>query len=123
MEFVRAERDDRPLRLWVVTEMLPYFFAARHKNYATHGLCYLRSTERLHGDIVERFMKGDHVTCHKKCLWKGILLDMYIESTFMRYDHGPHGIVGIKMKPSALKKWAYTCSQIVHDHIFRSVTR
>ena len=36
----------------------------------------------------------------------------------MRHGHGPHGIVGITMKPSALKKWAYsmhTCSQIVHD--------
>ena len=37
----------------------------------------------------------------------------------MRYGHGPHGIVGIKMKPSALKTWVYsmhTCCQIVHDH-------
>ena len=36
----------------------------------------------------------------------------------MRYGHGPHGIIAITMKPSALKKWAYsrhTCSLIVHD--------
>ena len=26
----------------------------------------------------------------------------------MRYDHGPHGIFGITMKLSALKKWAYS---------------
>ena len=32
----------------------------------------------------------------------------------MRYGHGPNGIVGITLKPSAQKKWAlsmHTCSQ------------
>ena len=36
----------------------------------------------------------------------------------MSYGHGPHGVVRITMKPSALKKLAYswhTSSQIVHD--------
>ena len=35
MIFVRAEREaDRPLHLWAVEEMLPYFFASSHCNYA-----------------------------------------------------------------------------------------
>ena len=35
MIFVRAEREaDWPLHLWAVEEMLPYFFAASHCNYA-----------------------------------------------------------------------------------------
>ena len=33
---------------------------------------------------------------------------LYIESTFMLYGHGIHGIVGITLKPSTLKKWAYS---------------
>ena len=56
--------------------------------------------------------------CHKKGLWNGIWSDMYIESIFMRYGHDPHGVVGIMMEPSALKKWVssrHMCSQIVHD--------
>ena len=41
----------------------------------------------------------------------------------MGYGHGPHGDVGITMKPSALKKWAYcmhACNQIVHDLTYMS---
>ena len=35
MLFVRAEREgDWPLHIWCVTQMLPYFFAAGHINYA-----------------------------------------------------------------------------------------
>ena len=43
---------------------------------------------------------------------------MYIETTFMRYGHGPNGIVGITLQPSALKRWAlsmHTCSRLVQD--------
>ena len=98
--------------------MLPYFFAAGHHHYARYGLHYLRSMEKLHGDVLERFLKGEHVMRHKKGLWNGIWSDMYIESTFMRYGHGPNGIVGNTLKPSTLKKWAYsmhTCSQMIND--------
>ena len=133
MAFVRAEREgDRPLHIWAMKEMLPYFFTAGHHNYVGYGLCYLRSMERLHGDILEMFLKRDHMMQHKKGLWNGIWSDMYIESMFMRYGHGIHGIVGITLKPSRLKKWAYsmhTFSQIVHDitdmsegHIVTEVT-
>ena len=39
MVFVRAEREGEwPLHLWAVQEMLPYFFAAGHHNYARYGL-------------------------------------------------------------------------------------
>ena len=73
MAFVRAEREgDWPLHLWAVKEMLPYFFAAGHHHYARYGLYYLRSMEKLHGDVLERFLKGEHVMRHKKGLWNGI---------------------------------------------------
>ena len=75
-----------------------------HSRTPRYGLYNLHSLERLQGDILERFMKGEHVLHHKKGSWNGTWSDMYIESTFLCYGHGPHGIVGIKMKPSALKK-------------------
>jgi len=105
MVFVRAEREgDWPLHLWAVREMMPYFFAAGHHNYARYGLYYLRSMERLPKDILQHFLKGDHVMRHKPGVWNGIWSDMFIETTFMRYGHGPNGIIGITLKPSALKK-------------------
>ncbi|KAH3892789.1 hypothetical protein DPMN_016918 [Dreissena polymorpha] len=39
-------------------------------------------------------------------------------TTFMRYDHGPGGIIVITLKESALKRWAlnlHICSQLIQD--------
>ena len=53
-----------------------------------------------------------------RLLWNAIWSDMYIESTFMRYGHCAGGIIGITLKPSALKKWAFSmhiCSKLEED--------
>ena len=55
---------------------------------------------------------------HKAGLWNAIWSDMFIESTFMRYGHGPGGLVGITLSPSTLKRWAlslHTCSRLLKD--------
>ena len=55
---------------------------------------------------------------HKPGARNAIWSDLYIETTFMRYGHGPNGIVGITLQPSALKRWAlsmHTCSRLVRD--------
>ena len=110
MVFVRAEREgDWPLHLWAVQEMMPYFFAAGHHNYARYGLYYyLRSMEKLPAEILEKFLKGEHVMHYRPGIWNGIWSDMYIETTFMRYGKGPKGIIGITLKPSAVKRWAFS---------------
>ena len=117
MLYVRAEREaDWPLHLLAVKEMLPYIFAAGHVNYAHYGLYYLRSLERLPKEVAERFLNGEHVMRHNPGLWNGILSDMYSETTFMRYGHGPGGIVGITLNPHALKRWAlslHICSRMI----------
>ncbi len=88
--FVRAEQEGEwALHLWAVNEMIPYFFAAGHVHYARYGLLYLRSMQKLHGEVLERFLKGEHVQRHRQGLWNGIWMDMFIETTFMRYGHGP----------------------------------
>ena len=54
MKFVWAEREgDWPLLLWVVEDMLPYFFASSHANYARYGLYYLRSMQHLHPTLLK----------------------------------------------------------------------
>ena len=55
-------------------------------------------------------MKGEHVMRPKKGFWNGIWSDMFIESTFMNYGHGPDGITGLIMKPEPLKRsWLAVC--------------
>ena len=66
MLFVRAEREvDWPLHLWAVKEMIPYFFAAGHWNYARYATYYLHSMEKLSKKVFRCFMKGEHVMRHK----------------------------------------------------------
>ena len=95
--------------------MLPYCFASAHVNYAQYGLYYLRSMERLGQKELSKFMKGEHVVHHVQGLWK-IWSDMFIETTFMRYGHGPEGIIEITFKPETDKTWAlglHICSRLV----------
>ena len=119
MIFVRAEREgDWALHLWAVHEMIPYFFASGHIHYARYSLVYLRSMEKLHGDILERFMKGEHVQRHRNGVWNGLWSDMFIETTFMRYGHGPRGLTGLTLNQSAVSRWAlslHTCSRLLKD--------
>ena len=107
MLYVRVEWEgDWPLHLVAVKGMLPYFFASGHVNYAQYGLYYLRSMGFLQGEELSMFMKGEHVMHHVPHLWNGIWSDMYIESTFMCYGHGPGGMIGVTLKPEMLKTWA-----------------
>ena len=119
MLFIRAEREaEWPLHLLAVKLMMPYFFATGHLNYARYGLYYLSSMERLPDDISVQFMKGEHVMRHQAGIWNGMWSDMFIETTFMRYGHGPGGLVGITLNVAAMKQWAlslHTCSQLVKD--------
>ena len=43
---------------------------------------------------------------HVPGIWNGIWSDMFIETTVIRYGHGPGGIIGITLKPETLKTWA-----------------
>ena len=119
MAFVRAEREGEwTLHLWAVSQMMPYFYAAGHINYARYGMVYLRSMEKLEGGILDRFMRGEHVSRHQRGLWNGMWTDVYIDTTLMRYGHGPGGIVGITLNEHALCRWAlslHICSRLTKD--------
>ena len=121
MLYVRAEREgDWPLHLVAMKQMLSYFFTSGHVNYARYGLYYLRSMESLGQEELSKFMKGEHVMHHVPGLWNGIWSDMFMETTFMRYGHGPGGIIGITLKPETHKTWAlslHICSRLEQDII------
>ena len=119
MMFIRAEREgDWPLHLHAVSKMLPYFFAAGHHNYACYTTVYLNDMHNLPPAILARFMRGEHVTRHRRDYWNGMWSDMFIETTFMRYGKGPNGLIGLTLKPKSVKVWAYslhTSTTILHD--------
>ena len=107
MLYCRAEKEgDWPLHVFAVGEMMPYFFAARHPNYSRYGLYYLRSIASMPKEVLEKFLKGEHVTRHISGLWNGMWTDMMIETTFMKYAKGPHGIIGFTLRPETLNTWA-----------------
>ena len=97
---------------------MPYFFASAHFNYARYGLLYLRSMQHLHPTLLKRFMAGEHVMHHTDGLWNGIWSDLFIESTYMRYGHGPSGIIGSTLSETTLAVWALshnTMGQMSND--------
>lgn len=117
--YIRAEREgDWLLHLHTFRKMLPYYFAAGHFNYARYGLYYLRSMELLPPHIQSYFLEGQHITRHISGIWNGLWSDQFIESTFMKYGHSAGGIIGITLKPNALKIWAlsrHICCKIESD--------
>ena len=107
MLYIRAEREAACLlHLLAVEMMLPYYFSASHVNYARYGLYYLRNMHNLPKEVLDQFMKGQHVMRHKRGLWNAMGSDMFIETTFMRYGHGPGGFIGITLKKSTIQRWA-----------------
>ena len=78
--FARAEREREWLfQLTSMKEMLPYFYAAGHHNYVRYGSYYLRNTETLPCEVLEKFMKGEHVMRHQEGYWNGIWSNMSLK--------------------------------------------
>ena len=119
MIYVRAEREaEWSLHIWAMQQMIPYFFAAGHVNYDRYGLYYMRSMERLPGNVLKRCLNGEHVMKHNPGVWNGIWSYIFIETTFMRYGKGPGCLVGVTLKPSTVKRWAlslHTTSRVESD--------
>ena len=66
--YVRAEREaDWALHLLAVQQILPYFFAANHINYARYGAYYFRTMHRLPPDILSKILGWP--ACHASQTW------------------------------------------------------
>ena len=60
--YIRAEREGEfALHLHPCKDMLPYFFAAGHWNYARDGVAYVRMMEKLPPSLLDHFMKSELV--------------------------------------------------------------
>ena len=99
MLYVRAEKEGEfHLHLRAIELMMPFFFAAGHIHYARYATYYIISMQAIPHHILQHFTKGDHLVRHIDDIWNGIWSDMFIETTFMRYGKGKHGIIGITLK-------------------------
>lgn len=109
MRFVRAERKcEYLLHLNTMKEMIPFFFAAGHHNCARWGAQYIKQLESLSGEVKQKFLKGEHIVCHKNGLWNSLWTDMMIETTLMKTGKSPGGLKGVTLKPEVVKKWAFS---------------
>ena len=62
MQYVRAERTgDWLLHLYASAEMIKYFFAAGHVNFAQYGLYNLLQMINLPEHVMQKFLLGEHV--------------------------------------------------------------
>ena len=117
--YVRAEREGEfALHLYVCRKMMPNFFAAGHVNYARYGLCYLRSMERLSGNVLQKFMAGEHVLRHQAGIFNGIWSDMAIETTYMKVGKGPSGMIGMTTNDRSVSIWAnshHFCGELLTE--------
>ena len=91
MLYIRGEREgDFGLHLLVCRNMIPYFFASGHWNYARDSIVYLR---------------GEHVVYLKDGLFNGVWSDMAIESTYTEVGKGLDGIVGVTTNKRSIAIW------------------
>ena len=73
--------------------------------------------ETLPREVRDCFLRGEHTMHHIPGIYNGIWSDMAIETTFMRYGHGKSGIIGLTLKPEAVKTWAFSmhaCNSVVN---------
>jgi hypothetical protein len=70
----------------------------------------------LKGDILERFMEGDHVQRHKQGILNGMWTDMFIETTCMHYGHEPRGLTGLTMNQTAVDCWALSLQTCIRKY-------
>ena len=107
MKYVRAERTgDWLLHLYVTAEMIPYFFAAGHINFARYGVYNLLQMINLPDHVMQRFLEGEHVMRLIDGIFNGIWSDMFIETTYMRFGKSPGGLIGKTLNEEASQKWA-----------------
>ena len=105
--FIRAEREsDWLLHPHCVQQMLPYFFAAVHANYACYGAMYLLEMRgALLAAVNQMFTNEDHVCRHRSGVWNSVFSDQFGEQTYIRYGKAKGGLVGITLNPDQVAGW------------------
>jgi hypothetical protein len=86
--------------------MLPYFAAAGHWHYFRFATVYLIKMTKLPKDLLVKSLNGEQAMRNQNGIWNSIWSGMALETTVMRYGHGPAGMIGITLNERALDRWA-----------------
>ena len=109
MKFCRASHEgDWPLHITTAEAMVAYMFVANKYNYSRYGLYYVRSIIWLGPEILDRFCQGQQSLHHSAGIYNGQWSDMFIETNWMRKEHGPGGIIGMTENPQTMARWVYS---------------
>ena len=94
LSYICAEREGNfALHLFTYKQMIPFFFAANHHNYARYSVQYMDIMENLPQPVLKCFLDGEHVVRQIDEVWNAILTDISIETQYMRYGKGRNGII------------------------------
>ncbi|XP_065185837.1 uncharacterized protein LOC135816571 [Sycon ciliatum] len=112
LDFIRASRNgDWVLHLTAFRQMLKWFFAYDHVNYARYGSYYVNDMECLpesHESAQESLVSGDFCVSRSRNSFARVPVDQAIEQPINRDSKGRGGIVGFSKKPGAVHRWILT---------------
>ena len=115
LRYIRAERTSNwELHLSSVTEMLPFFFAFDHFNYARWVIVYLADMHMLPQtapDIYQEFIIGSHTVQRSKNSFSSVWSHMGLEQTLNKHCKTQGGLVGFSTKPSSVDRWFLTAHE------------
>lgn len=105
--FIRAERTGNwLLHLKATQDMLPYFAANGHNNYAKCCRLYLQDAQNLCGCMNDEIINGFFtVRRNKSKFWSGTWSDMIIEQCLMRNAKTSGGLINITHREAAKTVW------------------
>ena len=58
---------------------------------------------QLPPDLMKKFLSSKHAARHQRGWWNDIWQNMMIETSVMRFGHGPHGMIGITLNKKTLE--------------------
>ena len=114
---LRAERSgDFLLQQHCLEQMLPYFFAPGHQNYARYISWYLRQIEHILQEGKTDLLAGAHV-CRHSDGGTAVPGDQFGEQTYIRSGKGAGGMNGIPTRPEQVAVWVNSFIMCAHMDI------
>ena len=115
--FHRGERNGDFLRQqYCLKQMLPYFFAAGHQNYARYISRYVRQMEHLPDRAKEDLLAGAHVCRHSDGATV-VPEDQFGEQTYIKIGKGTGGMKGISTSAEQVAVWVNSFGVCSHLRI------
>ncbi len=118
-QFERAEREsDFLLQHHCYQQMLPYFFAAAHWQYARYITWHVMEMKTmLPDDAKTDLLAGAHVCLHKPGTWNAVSADQFGEQTYIKNGKLPGGLKGLTLSADQVAIWVESYPVCAHVHL------